>query len=670
MMKDEDKTKEQLINELEELRQRLVESDGIKTKLEQAEEALNIAKASYQSCVQQAPIGIVTTDTSGQVTGANPAALATLGSPGEDASKKVNVLTLPALQRVGANQLYQSVLTEKIAQSKELAYTSHWGKASFLRIQIVPILDEGGELNGTLTLIEDITERKRAEEDLRHSEEKYRSLIEHSNDAIYLLYENKFEVINKRFEEMFGVTQEEVRSPDFNFMQLVAPKSRELVKERVRMVARGQEPTHRYEFTALTKYGKEVEVEVSVSYVSYRGSKATQGILRDITHRKQLEAQLRQAQKMEAIGTLAGGIAHDFNNILTGISGYTQLSLAKLSPQHPLFTDLKKVEEAASRAGTLTRQILAFSRKQILEKQTVNMNQIIKDVMNFLRRILGEHIELNTVMSQDIPDIKADPTALEQVLTNLCVNARDAMPDGGKLLIQSEKVTLDEKYLENHPWVTQGEFVMMKVSDTGFGMDQETQSRIFEPFFTTKEAGEGTGLGLAIVYGLVKQHNGFIDLHSELDKGTTFKIYFPVCDVGEEESQEQIEEESISGGNETLLIAEDEDSVRNLMVELLESYGYTVISVANGAEALQAFQENAHKIDLAIFDAVMPQMGGREVYEIIKDQHQKVKFLFISGYNVAQLQKKFVIEKDMQLLKKPFNPSQLLTKVRGILDGD
>ena len=371
--------------------------------------------------------------------------------------------------------------------------------------------------------VKNITERKQSEEELRHSEEKYRNIIEHSNDAIYLFYEGKFEVINKRFEEIFGVTQEEARAPDFNFMELVAPKSRELVKERARMLAQGQELTNRYEFTALTKAGKEIEVEVSVSYISYRGGQATHGILRDITERKLLEAQLRQAQKMEAIGTLAGGIAHDFNNLLTGISGYTQLALAKLTPQHPSFDDLKKVEQAASRAATLTRQILAFSRKQVLEMRNVNLNKIIEDLTRFLRRIIGEHIDLCTVLGKDLPSIKADPAVVEQVLINLCVNARDAMPNGGELLVDSERVTLDEEFCQKHPWANPGEYVLLLVSDTGTGMDSETQEHIFEPFFTTKQAGEGTGLGLAMVYGLVKQHNGFInDLVDKLVK--TFSL--------------------------------------------------------------------------------------------------------------------------------------------------
>ena len=665
-MKYETKTKKQLIEELKELHRRNAEQSQLEVEHKRMEEALRKSEEKYKNIVENIHEVIMLTQPDGIISYLSPACKEVLGHDPEDLMGKQPWIIHPDdLELV--KEIHYRALKGESGSNLEYRIRTKNGVVKWVSHSWKAIL-HNSKLQTLVSAVRDITERKRAEEELKQSEEKYRNLIEHSNDAIYLLYENKFEVINERFEKMFGVTQEEVRAPDFDFIQLVAPKSRELVIERAKMIAQGQEPSHRYEFSALTKDGKEVEVEVSVSYVPYRGGKATQGILRDITERKQLEAQLRQAQKMEAIGTLAGGIAHDFNNILTGISGYTQLAMAKLSPQHPLFEDLEKVEQAASRAAILTRQILAFSRRQVLEIKVLNLNKTIEDIMRFLRRIIGEHIDLNTVLAPELPSIKADPSAIEQILTNLCVNSRDAMPNGGELLIQSETVTLDEKYCEQHPWAAPGEFIMLLVSDTGIGMDDETLAHIFEPFFTTKEVGSGTGLGLAMVYGLVKQHNGFIDVDSELSRGTAFKIYFPINGEEEEKTPSRTEESEVSGGKERILVAEDEDSVRSLIVELLEGYGYTVMSEGNGANALRVFQRVKDEIDLVILDAVMPLMGGREAYEIMKEQSSQTKFLFISGYSVNLLEKKFILDQGMNLLKKPFTPNQLVAQVRQVLD--
>ena len=665
-MKYETKTKKQLIEELKELHRRNAEQSQLEVEHKRMEEALRKSEEKYKNIVENIHEVIMLTQPDGIISYLSPACKEVLGHDPEDLMGKQPWIIHPDdLELV--KEIHYRALKGESGSNLEYRIRTKNGVVKWVSHSWKAIL-HNSKLQTLVSAVRDITERKRAEEELKQSEEKYRNLIEHSNDAIYLLYENKFEVINERFEKMFGVTQEEVRAPDFDFIQLVAPKSRELVIERAKMIAQGQEPSHRYEFSALTKKGKEVEVEVSVSYVPYRGGKATQGILRDITERKQLEAQLRQAQKMEAIGTLAGGIAHDFNNILTGISGYTQLAMAKLSPQHPLFEDLEKVEQAASRAAILTRQILAFSRRQVLEIKVLNLNKTIEDIMRFLRRIIGEHIDLNTVLAPELPSIKADPSAIEQILTNLCVNSRDAMPNGGELLIQSETVTLDEKYCEQHPWAAPGEFIMLLVSDTGIGMDDETLAHIFEPFFTTKEVGSGTGLGLAMVYGLVKQHNGFIDVDSELSRGTAFKIYFPINGEEEEKTPSRTEESEVSGGKERILVAEDEDSVRSLIVELLEGYGYTVMSEGNGANALRVFQRVKDEIDLVILDAVMPLMGGREAYEIMKEQSSQTKFLFISGYSVNLLEKKFILDQGMNLLKKPFTPNQLVAQVRQVLD--
>ena len=389
------------------------------------EKKLRDSEERFRSIFENTSIGLYRTTPNGKILLANPALIQMFGYTTFEDLKQRNLNQKGFKQKFPRKAYKELIEKDGKVVNLESAWKKEDGSTLYIRENATVVHDMNGKILYYEGTAEDITEHKQAEEALRLSEEKYRSLIENSNDAIYLLYDGKFEVINKRFEEMFGVTPDEVKSPDFNFMQLVADKSKKFVKDRAQLVAKGQEPGNRYEFTALTRYNKEIEVEVSVSYISYRGGRATQGILRDITQRKELEIQLRQAQKMEAIGTLAGGIAHDFNNILTGISGYTQLALSKLSPQHPLFDDLKKVEHAASHAETLTRQILAFSRKQELEMRSINLNKIVLDLTRFLKRIIGEHIDVSTVLEDNLPTIYGDPSAIEQVLTNLCASARN-----------------------------------------------------------------------------------------------------------------------------------------------------------------------------------------------------------------------------------------------------
>ncbi|MFQ5628332.1 MAG: PAS domain S-box protein, partial [bacterium] len=355
----------------------------------------------------------------------------------------------------------------------------------------------------------DITERKNAEEALRESEAKYRHLIQHSGDAIYLLYNRRFEVINDKFQKMFCVTPQAVNKPDFDFMELVAPKSRPVVEERLKRQARGEQLEPKYEFTALSTEGKEIEVEASVSYINYKDGIATQGILRDITERKLLEAQLRQAQKMEAVGRLAGGVAHDFNNMLTVILGYSDMLLYQDFPDE-MRADVEQIKTAGERAKRLTSQLLAFSRKQVIKPKVLDLNILISEHNKMLGRLLGEDIVIETVLTPDLWTVKVDPGQIEQIIINIAVNARDAMPFGGTLTIETANAQFDEEYSRNHAETRPGRYVMLSISDTGVGMDEAIRSHIFEPFFTTKGRDKGTGLGLATVYGIVKQNKGFI----------------------------------------------------------------------------------------------------------------------------------------------------------------
>jgi PAS domain S-box-containing protein len=384
---------------------------------------------------------------------------------------------------------------------------------------------------------------------------------------------------------------------------------------------------------------------------------------------KQLEMQLLQSQKLEAVGQLAGGIAHDFNNLLTAIMGYTQLTLRRLSPNDPLIPNLEEIKKAGDRAASLTRQLLAFSRKQVLQPKVLDLNVVIVDLEKMLRRMIQEDIEMRTMLQPKLGNVKADPGQIEQVIMNLVVNARDAMPLGGKLTIETADIYLDETYAQQHLAVVPGSFVMIALSDTGVGMDLETQQRIFEPFFTTKEVNKGTGLGLSTVYGIVKQSGGNIWVYSEPGKGTTFKVYLPRVDEGAEEYKHPAPLADLPRGTETILLVEDDEVVRRLAQEVLEMSGYDVLEAASGRAAQQICEGNKDAIQLLLTDIVMPEMSGPEVAKQLLAIHPEMHVLYMSGYAENAIVHHGVLDEGTSFLEKPFSPDALSRKVRDILDG-
>jgi signal transduction histidine kinase/CheY-like chemotaxis protein len=381
------------------------------------------------------------------------------------------------------------------------------------------------------------------------------------------------------------------------------------------------------------------------------------------------EEQLRQSQKMEAIGGLAGGIAHDFNNLLTVIKGYAELSCLGLDKNDPLRGNIEEIRKASERASNLTRQLLAFSRRQILDVKVINLNTLLKDLDRMLHRILGEDIDLVYHLSEDIGKVKTDPGQIEQVILNLAVNARDAMPSGGKMTIETLNMELSEAYAQTHLEVTSGHYVMLSVSDSGAGMPPEVKERIFEPFFTTKEKGKGTGLGLSTVYGIVKQSGGNINVYSEPGIGTTFKIYLPRVEEEEDNLQRKDLGIPLSTGNETILLAEDEQSVRELAARILCDRGYQVYEAHDGKEALKIVQGYPErKIHLLLTDVVMPGMSGKELADRLKLSIPDIKVLFISGYTDNAIVHHGVLEKGVNFIQKPFSMESLARKVREVLD--
>jgi PAS domain S-box-containing protein len=384
---------------------------------------------------------------------------------------------------------------------------------------------------------------------------------------------------------------------------------------------------------------------------------------------EKLEVQLRQAQRMEAVGQLAGGVAHDFNNLLQVINGYAEIVLCNLDVEHSCHTHVGEIARAGSRAASLVRQLLAFSRRQVLEMRDINLNDVITDLMKMIRRVIGEHIVLDFHANCDLGIVRADPGQVEQVLLNLCVNARDAMPDGGKITIETENARVDEEFCKKHPWADPGLYALMSVSDTGCGMDDETMANIFEPFFTTKDVGKGTGLGLSTVYGLVKQHRGLVHVYSEIDKGSIFRVYLPLIECVAEEIGERPKSPAV-GGTETILLAEDDDMVRNLSQSILEEAGYKVLTAVDGKDALRKFMEQADQINLVLLDLVMPNMGGHTVFKEIHEIYPDTKVLFSSGYSLNAIHSDFVLDEGMELIRKPFRRDDLLSKIREALDSN
>jgi two-component system, cell cycle sensor histidine kinase and response regulator CckA len=513
---------------------------------------------------------------------------------------------------------------------------------------------------------ENITERKRAEQELIRSEESYRDLVENAHDIIYSHdLEGNYISVNKAAEQITGYTREE--SLSMNLAQMVAPEYLEKARQMIAGKLAGERVTA-YELEIIAKDGRRVAVEVNSKLILHDSVPVgVQGIARDVTERKQLEAQFRQSQKMEAIEQLAGGVAHDFNNLLTVVNGYSDLALMRLQTEDPLRRNIEEIKKAGVRAASLTRQLLAFSRKQVLQPKVLNINSVVSDMDKMLRRLIGEDVGLKTITASELGSIKADPGQIEQVLMNLAINARDAMPQGGKLTIETENVYLDEEYARQHIAVNPGPYVMLAVSDTGTGMDKTTQARIFEPFFTTKAADKGTGLGLSTVYGIIKQSGGNIWVYSEIGQGTTFKIYLPRIDEGAQDYKRSTEVEEVFHGTETILLAEDEEMVRNLAREVLETYGYHVLEAANGGSALLICERHQEPIQLLITDVVMPEMSGRELADRLSQLRPEMKVLYMSGYTDNAIVHQGVLDAGANFIQKPFAPQQLARKVREVL---
>ena len=551
-------------------------------------------------------------------------------------------------------------------QSRDVKGDSYWDSYA------VPIKDKSGNVSQVIQLVRNITDYRKAEVAKRESENKYRALFENSIDAIYITKGGgEFIDANPSFLKLFGYSQEEIKT--INATDFYADHND---RSRFKREIEKDGSVTGFPVKLVKKDGEEIDCIITASVRMDDSGNVTgyQGVIRDITEKKkaeeekeQLEAQLMHAQKMEAIGTLAGGIAHDFNNILQAISGYSQILLIGKEKDNPDYSRLKVIEKSALRASKLTSQLLIFSRKVAANLRPLDINQELMQVIEMLRQTIPKMINIEVKLGENIKIINADKTQIEQVIMNLAINARDAMPEGGKLIFDTSNVAIDEGYMKSHLGAVPGSYVLLTVSDTGSGIDKDSVEHIFEPFYTTKERGKGTGLGLAMVYGIVKSHDGYIMCYSEKEKGTTFKAYFPVAETETSELQPEEEIMDIRFGNETILIVDDEENLRKIGKEMLTKFGYKAFTASSGEAALKTYRKRKNEIDLIIMDLIMPGMGGKKCLGKIIKIDPGAKIIIASGYSDDEHTKEIFRLGARGFLRKPYDISQLLKVIRNAL---
>lgn len=628
-------------------------------------DALQVSELRYRRLFETAQDGILILDAdTGRIVDANPFMVAMLGYSHADFLGK-------ELWEIG---LFKDIEDARAAfvELKAVGYIRYndlplkTSTGRHIAVEFVSNRYQVGESSVIQCNIRETTVRKQTEDSLRESERLNRNLVEHLPHRIIVKDRNSTTLFcNSNYARDVGLPVGEIIGKDaFAFHP---PELAEAYHQDDRNVMSSGESI---DVEEVYRVGDD-DIWVHTVKVPYRDETGeTIGVLvvfEDVTERKELEAKLRQSQKLEGIGQLAGGVAHDFNNLLTVILGHCELMTRALDPRDPLTSNLDEIRQCGNRAAELTRQLLAFSRRQVLQVKILDLNALVTGVNTMLQRLIGEDVDLQLALAPNLGHIKADPGQIEQVIVNLVVNARDAMPNGGRLTVETANAVLDAEYAAQHVAVAPGAYVVLSVTDSGCGMDAATAGRIFEPFFTTKPPGKGTGLGLSTAYGIVKQSGGNIWCYSEVGQGTTFKIYLPVVAGGETNLWSK-QPAPAAGGIETLLLAEDDESVRNLIRQMLVADGYTVIATANGAEALAEFESRGEEVDLVITDLVMPDMGGRELEKRLIEINPDVKMLFVSGYAGDAASRHGIVEEGATFLAKPFSHDALGRKIRELLD--
>lgn len=637
------------------------------TERKQAERALRESEEKYRHLVQNANSIIMRSDPNGSITFFNEFAQEFFDYKEDDILGKNMLGTIvPEQDSSGRNMaLMVKDLLENPDQYSvnENECMRRNGERVWISWTNKPVFERDGVAPEILCIGHDMTERKRQEGALRLQAQ----IIDQIHDSVISTDLSGYVTSwNKGAERLYGHKSSEVIG---KHISIVYPDDQYEIMQRRILKPLFEIGSYEIELRNVKKSKEEFYVHLSLS-LRYDSAGQVIGIVgchNDITEHKRLEEQLRHSQKMEAIGQLAGGIAHDFNNILTAIIGYGNLLQLRLGEQHQLRAYVEQILTSSERAANLTQSLLAFGRKQVIDPRQIELNQIVKSVERLLSRLISEDIEVRIELAGSDLTVLADVAQIEQVLMNLATNARDAMPEGGKLTIRTDMMDLDNKFVKAHGYGKPGKYAVISVEDTGVGMSEKTRDRVFEPFFTTKEVGKGTGLGLSIVYGIIKQHNGYVNVLSEPGKGSTFTMYLPVVKNSTKQAS-VIPYQPLIGGSETILIAEDDSEVRKLTKNLLEEFGYSIIEAKDGEDAIIKFMKNKKRVDLVILDVVMPKKNGKEAYEEIKKNVPYVKALFTSGYTADVIHKKGVLDENLNFISKPVSPKELLKKVREIID--
>lgn len=641
-----------------------------------SEEKIKSAKSFLDMVVDMSPLGMWISDQKGTVIRTNRSLLKTLNMTDDRIVGKYNVLKDKNLEIQGVMPMVMAVFENhepahfcipwKAAKAGDVNFEG--ARDLYIDVSIFPIISAEGALTNAVCQWVDITEHKKNEESIRESQEKYKSIIDNVGIGVALI-SPAMEILemNHQMREWFPeldlnkrpICYRSFNNPPNEEVCEYCPTCKTLEDGKVHedtTVKRHADKTRNYRIVSSPLFNSQGEVTAAIE------------IVEDITEHLNLQAQLMQAQKMESVGRLAGGVAHDYNNISSIIIGYSELALEKVNSNDSLHADIMEILAAAKRSTNITRQLLAFARKQVIAPKVLDLKEIIENMLKMLRRLIGEDIDLAWLPGAEVLPVKIDPSQVDQILANLCVNARDAIADVGKVTIETKNISFDEDYCADHAGFVPGEYVMLAVSDDGSGIEPKTLDNIFEPFFTTKGMRKGTGLGLATVYGIVKQNNGFINVYSEPDKGTTIKVYLSRHTGQTVEAPREASLEIPLSRGETILLVEDDGSILKLSKRILEGLGYTVLATTTPNDAVSLAEEHAGEINLLITDVVMPEMNGRELSEQLQSLYPNLKVLFMSGYTANVIAHRGVLEENVCFIPKPFSKKDLALKVRESLD--